>query len=224
MSVSQDLPGAQSSLLSHGAAPQAAFAQAYGEQLIMMPGAQRPAPSQVGAFARFCLPLHTAAPQLVPTAWKAHMPAPSHRPFVPQLAAAVVAQSVWGSALPLGTGAHVPAEPGTLQALHVPQLPVEQQTPSTQKLPVRQSEVCAHAWPSGFLSPHRLVARSQMLGDSHAALPVHVVLHAVPLQANGAHESVLAGRHVPAPSHVRASVSVDPFAGQEGAAQIVPAA
>lgn len=190
----------------------------------MRPGAQTPAPSQVGALARFCLPLHAAAPQLVPTAWNAHLPAPSQRPFVPQLAAAVVAHSAWGSALPAGTGEHVPAEPGTLQALHVPQLPVEQQTPSTQKLPVRQSDVCAHAWPSGFLSPQRFVARSQMLGASQAALPVHVVLHAVPLQAKGAHESVLAARHVPAPSHVRANVSVEPVEGHEGAAQIVPAA
>jgi hypothetical protein len=63
-----------------------------------------------------------------------------------------------------------------------------------------------------------------MLGASHAALPVHVVLQVVPLQAKGAHESVLAARQVPAPSQVRASVRVEPPAGHDGAAQIVPAA
>jgi len=63
-----------------------------------------------------------------------------------------------------------------------------------------------------------------MLGEAHAASDVHAVLHAVPLQTKGAHGSVLAARHVPAPSHVRASVSVVVPAGQDAGAQIVPAA
>jgi len=53
---------------------------------------------------------------------------------------------------------------------------------------------------------------------------VQVVLQAVPLQAKGSHGSVLAARHVPAPSQVRASVAVVVPAGHEGATHTVPAA
>jgi hypothetical protein len=190
----------------------------------MGPSVQAPAPSHAAALVRFALPLHAAGPHAVPTACSAHCPAPSQRPFVPHVAAPVTAQSAWGSAPPAGTGAHVPAEPGTLHALQVAQLAVEQQTPSTQKLPVKQSDVWAQACPSGFLSPHRFVARSHRLGAAQASLDVHAVLHAVPLQANGAQDSVLAARHAPAPSQLRANVSIEPPAAQEGAAQIVPAA
>jgi hypothetical protein len=111
-----------------------------------------------------------------------------------------------------------------LHAWHVPQLEAPQHTPSTQKLPVRHSSVDAQAWPTRFLLPHRFVLRSQMAGAVQLASEVHVVAHVMPLQANGAHGSVLAARHVPAPSHVRASVAVDPPAGQVGAAHTVPAA
>jgi hypothetical protein len=65
---------------------------------------------------------------------------------------------------------------------------------------------------------------SQMLGAAQAALSVHAVLHVAPLHAKGAHGIVLAGRHVPAPSQVRASVCVEPPTGHDGAAQTVPAA
>jgi hypothetical protein len=145
-------------------------------------------------------------------------------PLVPHVEAAVTAHRLCGSAAPAGTGAQLPAEPATLQAWQVPHVELPQQTPSTQKLPVRQSSFTAHAWPSGFLLPHRFVARSQMLGEAQPASETQVVLQAVPLHANGAHGSVLAGRHTPAPSQVRASVCVEPPAGHDGGAQIVPAA
>jgi hypothetical protein len=106
----------------------------------------------------------------------------------------------------------------------VPQLEDVQQTPSTQKFPVRQSAVCAHGCPMGCLSPQRLVLGSQMLGAAQLASEVQVVLQVVPLQANGTHDCVLAARHVPAPSQVRANVCVVPPAGQEGATHTVPAA
>src|SRR5204863_177989 len=97
-----------------------------------------------------------------------------------------------------------------------------QQTPSTQKLPVRHSTLAAQVCPRRFLSPHKLVLRSQMLGAAHCASVVHVVLHVVPLHANGSHDCVLAVRHVPAPSHVRASVSVVVPAGQLASRQGAP--
>jgi hypothetical protein len=91
---------------------------------------------QLAALARFAFPLQAAGPHAVPTPWKAHWPAPLQRPFVPQVPAAVTAHRVWGSGPPAGTGVHVPAAPGTLQALHVAQLELPQHTPSTQKVPV----------------------------------------------------------------------------------------
>ena len=147
--------------------------------------------------------------------------APSQVPVKPQGGAG--AQRACGSVWPGGTSLHAPARPETLHAWQVPHAEVAQQTPSTQKLPVRHSSLVAQAWPRRFLLPHRLVVRSQMLGDAQAASAVQVVAHAVPLQAKGAQESVLAARQVPAPSHVRASVSVVAPAGQAAAAHVVPA-
>jgi hypothetical protein len=89
---------------------------------------------------------------------------------------------------------------------------------------VRHSSFAAQDWPSRFLSPQRLVLGSQMLGEAQLASETHAVAQAVPLQTNGAHASVLAARQVPAPSHVRARVSVVAPTGQDAAAQVVPAA
>jgi protein-disulfide isomerase len=111
-----------------------------------------------------------------------------------------------------------------LHAWHVPQLVLAQQTPSTQKLPERHSAPVAQVCPRRFLSPQRLVLRSQMLGGAQLASETQVAAQVVPLQANGAHGSVLAARQTPAPSHVRASVAVVPPAGHEGATQTVPPA
>jgi hypothetical protein len=53
--------------------------------------------------------------------------------------------------------------------------------------------------------------------------PVHAARQAVPLQVYGAHDCIVAARHVPAPSHVRGSVAVAVPAGQTGGAHCVPA-
>jgi hypothetical protein len=54
---------------------------------------------------------------------------------------------------------------------------------------------------------------------------LHAELHAVdPLHMKGAHATVVAALHVPAPSHVRALVWVDVPVGQVAATQTVPAA
>jgi hypothetical protein len=63
-----------------------------------------------------------------------------------------------------------------------------------------------------------------MFGAAQSPSARQVVLQAVPLQAKGAHGNVLAARHVPAPSHVRASVSIVPPPGQAAPAHVVPAA
>jgi hypothetical protein len=70
-----------------------------------------------------------------------------------------------------------------------------------------------------------LVLGSQTWPDWQSALAVQVVLQpVVPLQVYGAHIPVVAFWQFPAPSQVRALVSVDDPVGQLAAAQMVPAA
>jgi hypothetical protein len=122
------------------------------------------------------------------------------------------------------TSLHAPSRPETSQDWQVPHAEVEQQTPSTQKLPDRHSSLVAHSWPRRFLLPQRFVLTSQMLGEAQSPSTTHVVLQATPLQAKGAHGSVLAGRHTPAPSQVRGKVSVVAPVGHAAGAQVVPPA
>jgi hypothetical protein len=67
---------------------------------------------------------------------------------VPQLAAPVSMQSAAGSAAPAATGEQVPF-PFRAQELQLPQGPVEQQTPSVQKL-LRHSVPERQVAPGGF--------------------------------------------------------------------------
>ena len=165
--------------------------------------------------------MHDADPHAVVTGASLHAPAPLHVPVSPQ--GGLATQRSCGSAASSGTKLQTPALPELLQAWQVPQLEVPQHTPSTQKLPVRHSVVDPHAWPSAFLSPHRFVLGSQMLGAMQLVLETQVVSQLEPLQAKGAHGSVLAGRQVPAPSQVRASVAVEVPMGHVGGAHSVPA-
>jgi hypothetical protein len=73
--------------------------------------------------------------------------------------------------------------------------------------------------------PQRFVCESQMSGKRQSPSTVHAALHAdSPLHTYGAHESVVAARQVPWPSHVRSCVSVDELATHEASMQAVPAA
>jgi hypothetical protein len=150
------------------------------------------------------------------------LPAPSHAPVKPHGGAA--AQRPWGSTCEGGTSLQAPSRLETLQAWQVPHAAAPQQTPSTQKLPDRHSSLVAHAWPRRFLSPQRFVLTSQMLGEAQSPSPTHVVLQATPLHANGAQGSVLAAWHAPAPSQVRARISIVVPVGHEAGAQVVPPA
>jgi hypothetical protein len=122
--------------------------------------------------------------------------------------------------LPAGTALQVPADPATLQAAHVPQLAAPQQTPSTQ-LPPSHSLPIAQAWPSR-LSPHEPPV--QTLPGAQSLSLLQTATQVVPLQAKGAQLCVPADWQTPAPSQVRASVSVIIPPGQLGAAHWVPAA
>jgi hypothetical protein len=105
----------------------------------------------------------------------------------------------------------------------MPQLAVEQQTPSTQ-LPLPHSLPAAQSWPRR-LRPHEPAL--QKLPAAQSALVLQTETQAVPvaaLQANGTQDCVEAGLQVPAPSQVRGALAVTAPAGQEGPRHWVPAA
>jgi hypothetical protein len=172
---------------------------------------QLPAPSQLPALVAVPA-VHESAPQLVPAAAERQAPAPLQLPSNPQGGAVV--QPPCGSLVPAATAVQVPADPATLQAVHVPQLAVPQQTPSTQ-LPAWHSLPIAQAWPSR-LRPHEPLL--QTLPGVQSLSLLQTATQAVPLQAKGAQLCVLAGWQTPAPLQVRGSVAVVVPVGQVCAA------
>jgi hypothetical protein len=178
---------------------------------------QAPAPSHLPALVAVPA-VHEGAPQLIPAAADRQAPAPLQVPSNPQGGAAV--QPPCGSLLPAATAVQVPADPETLQAAHVAQLAVPQQTPSTQ-LPPWHSLPSAQAWPSR-LRPHE--PPLQTLPGAQSPSLLQTATQAVPLQAKGAQLCVLAGWQTPAPLQVRDSVAVVVPVGQVDAAHWVPAA
>jgi hypothetical protein len=167
--------------------------------------------------------VHDAAPHATPTPACAHAPAPLHVPVLPH--GGLAAQPPCGSGTPATTLVHDPADPATAHDWHSPHEAELQHTPSTHELPVRQSDVWVQLCPRRRLLPHRFVFGSQMLGSRQSASTVQAALHAeTPLHRKGAHACVVAALQVPAPSHVRCSVSVEDPVGHEAAAHAVPAA
>ena len=178
---------------------------------------QAPAPSHLPALVAVPA-VHEGVPQLIPAAADRQAPAPLQVPSNPQGGDAV--QPPCGSLLPAATAVQVPADPATLQAAHVPQLAVPQQTPSTQ-FPPWHSLPAAQAWPSRLRPQEPPV---QTLPGAQSPSLLQTATQALPLQAKGAQLCVLAGWQTPAPSQVRASVAVVIPIGQVGAAHWVPAA
>lgn len=166
-------------------------------------------------------PAHEAVPHDVAAEAFWHAPAPSQVPTKPQ--GGLAAQRPCGSAAAAGTSLHAPSRPAMSQDSQVPQLVAPQHTPSTHALPVRQSASVAQASPRRCLSPQVFFWRSQIAGGAQSPSATQAVLQAEPLQAKGAHDCVLAGLHVPAPSQARPSVCAVAPAGQAGGAQAVPA-
>ena len=207
-------PSMQSAVVAH-VVLHAAVPHRYGAQLTAV-CRQLPAPSQAPTGVEVD-PLHEAVPQLVPSGVDRQAPLPLQVPSKPQGGAG--RQPPCGSIAPTATGLHVPADPATLHDVQVPQLAVEQQTPSTQ-LPRSHSEGAAQIWPRRFL-PHE-PALQNMPATQSASTP-QAARQVVPLQVYGAHDWVLAGWHMPAPSQVRASVAVVVPVGHSGAAHCVPA-
>jgi hypothetical protein len=177
-------------------------------------------PSQAPTGRKSVESVQVALPQLVPTPALAHSPLPSHVPLLPQ-GGLLVAQPPCGSMLPAATGWQDPGLPVRLQTWQLPQLALEQQTPSTQ-LPLSHSVPAAQSWPRR-LRPQAPLASQNLLG-AQSALLAHTATQALPvaaLQAKGAQDCVDADLQVPLPSQVRARLSVTDPLGQEGPAHWV---
>jgi hypothetical protein len=159
-------------------------------------------------------------PQLVLTGAFRQAPLPSQVPLAPQGRLAFGAHPPWGSEAPGATGWHEPACPLTLQALQVPQLAVEQHTPSTQL-------ALWHWFPAVQLCPRRRRPHEPLLQTFPGAQSLsaaQTAMQVVPLQANGEQLWVVAVLQIPAPSQLRASEAVVVPVGQLGARHCVPAA
>jgi hypothetical protein len=179
----------------------------YGEQLDAVGARQPPLPLQCEMGVKVD-PEHDWVPHdtVVAASWQA--PAPLHAPVLPQGGFGVHRFIV--SRVPAGTFAQLPAAAPTLHDWQRMHELVAQQTPSTQKLPVRHSAVDAHGCPRRFSFPQWLVCGSQMLGGRQSLSAVQTPRQAVePLQTYGAHACVVAVWQTPRPLHVLALTWVD---------------
>jgi hypothetical protein len=143
---------------------------------------------------------HFSAPQIVPVAYFAQPPAPSQRPFVPQLAAPWSLQTLRVSTAFPASGVQVPRAEASAQLRHAPPQASLQHTPSTQK-PDAQSGAAVHAPPFVRLPQLWL---TQAIPGAQSAFVLHVVLHAPMTQAKGGQSCTPGGLQVPCPSHVPA--------------------
>jgi hypothetical protein len=98
------------------------------------------------------VPVHEADRQDVELEATVQAPAPLQVPVLPQVPPA--GQWLAGAAVPAARFAHVPALVPTLQDWQSPQLPLLQQTPSTQK-PVPHSFPAEQACPIPFFGTQR---------------------------------------------------------------------
>ena len=138
---------------------------------------------------------------------------------MPQVDAAVVAHCVATvGAWPDAIGEQVPIVPVRAHDMQVPVQALLQQTLWAQN-PDAQAVPAVQVAPGGSL-PQLLL--TQELGETQSVLIEQVVLQAPVPHSNGSHMTVVAARQVPAPSQVRAWVSVDPV-HDAAAPQVVPA-
>ena len=188
-------------------------------QLEAVAAAQAPVPLQcdVGVYVE---PEQVAVPHETVVAASWQPAAPLQKPVLPQ--GGFAAQRFIVSGLPSGTFAQLPALAPTLHEVHSEHPLLTQQTPSTQKRPVRHWLVLAHGWPGRARLPQWLVFGSQMVGGRQSPSPVQAARQAVdPLQTYGAHGIVVAGWQTPRPLQVRPLTAVDWFVGQDGPAHDV---
>jgi hypothetical protein len=162
--------------------------------------------------------VQVAAPQVVPLTQLRQPREPSQVPSRPQVLAAAAGHCPAGATVPAGIGVQVPVVVVRLHATQVPAQALLQQTPWAQN-PDAHSVPAPQVAPMG-LSPQLMFRHCA--GETQSVLTEQVVLQAVALHVNGAQLALTTVRQVPAPSHVRAGVSVEPV--QLAAAHWVPAA
>jgi len=168
--------------------------------------AHAPAPSHRRAGVNV-EPLQVAAAHTVLLTYLRQAPAPLQVPSLPQVDAAAIGHcDATRGAAPAAIGEHVPTLPASEHDTHVPVQAMLQQMLFTQN-PDWQSPFVpdGHDPPIGILP--QLIA-TQVLPDVQSDVAVHIVLHAPVPQVYGAHELVVAGRHIPMPSQDRADDSV----------------
>lgn len=124
--------------------------QVNGLQWVAVPGAQLPAPSQNCADSK-SVPEQLAAAHMTEPGWKAHLPAESQVPVVPQPMLPWFLQVPEGSTVPGSTCVQVPWWFGSAQLWHSAQLAVPQQTFSTQ-LPVPHWSLAEHVAPRALVA------------------------------------------------------------------------
>ena len=138
---------------------------------------------------------------------------------MPQVEAAVIVHWVAGvGACPAAMGEQVPAVPVRAHDMQVPAQALLQQTPWAQN-PDAQAVPAVQRAPGGSL-PQLLL--TQELGETQSVFFEQVVMQAPVPHSNGSHMTVVAARQVPAPSQVRAWVSVEPV-HDAAAPQVFPA-
>ena len=141
---------------------------------------QAPVPLQcdVGVYVD---PVHDAVPHETVVAASWQPAAPLQKPVLPQ--GGFAAQRFIVSGLPSGTFAQLPALAPTLHDVHSEHALLTQQTPSTQKRPVKHWLVEEHGLPARAKLPQWLVLGSQMVGGRQSPSPVQAARQAVaPLQ------------------------------------------
>src|SRR5262245_27121154 len=138
------------------------------------------------------------------------MPAPSQRPFCPQLAAPAALQTACGSGLPAATGRHMPSNPAWLHETHAPVQAPAQQTPSAQTFETQSSPATQPA-PLAFFTLTPQLPLLQVAGEAQSVPPARQVVRqvgapVVESQTYGVQSTAFAATQAPRPSHAEAGM------------------
>jgi hypothetical protein len=219
-----ELGGTQSAFVAHALLHAVLPLHMKGAHWVVPPPTlQLPAPSQVFPFVRVEPDAgHDGCKHGVPACHLWHAPAPSQVPSVPQVAFALTAHWPLGSALPPGTGEHVPSVALNVHETQGPPQVALQHTPCAEHTsPEAHWLLVVHGPPLGS-SPHEPLM--QVAFDAQSALDVQVALQAATPHVYGKQDVAVGVTHLPAPSQLDLFVKLVVPAGQVGSRHFVPAA
>ena len=187
----------------------------------MVAAAQTPAPSHNRADVAVAA-VQVGAAHCVPLTCFRHAPAPLQVPSLPHVDAAAAGHcAAISGGSPGAIGEQVPRLPTSVHDMHVPVQALLQQMLLTQKFDAQSEFIPDAQTPPIGIFP-QLMLTHVLPEVQSAAVVVHAILQAAVPHWYGAHELVVAGRHVPRPSHDRGDDSVEPV--QLAAPQFVFAA